>query len=444
MKRRVRDIVLVVVLCLSFFSYGYAEPNVDIVGETAILMDSKTGRILFEKNSHLQMYPASTTKIMTAILAIEHCDLNQIITIDAEIPFSELSDGSKTYLLEGEQLTVEQLLYALLLESANDAAIALAKHVSGSIEEFAQLMNKKAIEVGALNTNFVNPNGLPDEEHVTTAHDLAVIARYAMQNEKFREIVKTVRYTIPPTNIQEERYYKIGNKLLWDTKKALYYNGEYISPKYEYTTGVKTGYTLAAGSCLVSSAKKDREVIAVVLKSDPNNVFLDSIKLLEKGLNEYKNILIISQGEKIGSVKIKNGVQNSIDAIVNDEIIKTVPVHYHMTEFEKEIVLKDRLIAPVNKGDELGKIVIKHNGEVVDEIPVTALETVEVSLVAGLTTQLLKGLGHIKYIIWGCITFVLAYGILVIKIRVTRRKKRRMRRNRYHMDNNYIRRNILK
>ncbi|MCG8482549.1 MAG: D-alanyl-D-alanine carboxypeptidase [Clostridia bacterium] len=443
MKRQVLSIVLVVVFFLSSFGYVYSEPDMDIIAETAIVMDGTTGQILYDKNMYEQMYPASTTKIMTAILAIENCDLDQIITIDAKTPFTE---GSRTYLVEGEQLTVEQLLYTLLLQSANDSAVALAKHISGSVEEFAKLMNNKAVEIGAQDTNFVNPNGLPDENHVTTAYDLAMIARYAMENETFREMVGTSTvYTIPATEQQDERKFMTRNKLMWDQKKSLYYNGEYISPKYEYATGIKTGFTMAAGNCLVSSAKKDgREVIAVVLKSDVNNVFLDSIKLLENGLNNYKNITIVEQGEKAGSITIESGTQSSVDAVVSGSIKKTVPVDWRMADIEKEALLKESLTAPVKKGDDLGKLIIRHNGEVLNEVAVIALNDVEMSRTAAVTTKLTDGFNNFKYIIFGVLIFIAAYGLLVMKINITRRRKRRIRRNKYQLDNDYIRRNILK
>ncbi len=160
------------------------------------------------------MYPASTTKIMTALLILENHDLNEIITIDAETPFTE---GSRIYVLEDEQFTVEQLLYALMLQSANDAAVALAKYHSGTVEAFAEEMNAKAKELGALNTNFTNPNGLPDDNHTTTAFDMAQIARHAMANTTFRDIVGTVRYEIPPTPLQEETRYLKMEQILHGT-----------------------------------------------------------------------------------------------------------------------------------------------------------------------------------------------------------------------------------
>ncbi|MBF6841874.1 D-alanyl-D-alanine carboxypeptidase family protein, partial [Acinetobacter baumannii] len=152
-----------------------------------------TGQILYEKNPHLKLHPASTTKIMTGILAIENGNLNDVVTVDDETPY--VIKGSHIALEPGEKLTLKDLLYALLIESANDSALVIAKHIAGTAEEFAKMMNDKAKELGALNTNFVNPHGLTDENHLTTAYDLSLIARYAMKNETFREIVSNYTYT---------------------------------------------------------------------------------------------------------------------------------------------------------------------------------------------------------------------------------------------------------
>ena len=207
-------IILLLINLMPLVSFAASEPP-DIIGETAIVIDAKTGQVLYNKNMHDQRYPASTTKLITALLAIENLDLSKTVTIDAETPFTE---GSRIYLLEGENVTVEQLLYALMLESANDAAVALGKEIAGTVPAFAEMMNRKAIELGAKNTNFVNPNGLHDDNHLSTAYDLAMIAKEAMKNEKIRELVTTYRYVIPATNKQETRYLYNTNRLLYDEK----------------------------------------------------------------------------------------------------------------------------------------------------------------------------------------------------------------------------------
>lgn len=241
---------------------GTAQDKLGLVGASAILIDADTGEVLYEKNKDEQHYPASTTKMMTAILAIENLDLNKNIPIDADTPFTE---GSRMYLIEGETISGKDVMYGMMLDSANDAAVAFAKKVSGTVEDFAKLMNEKAKEVGAKNTHFVNPNGLHDEKHVTTAYDLAMIARYCMRNETFRHYVGTYHYVIPATNKQQERPMYNTNRMLYDEKTKVTVGGEQRGCKYEGITGIKTGYTSNAQGCLVASAKRgNMELIAVV------------------------------------------------------------------------------------------------------------------------------------------------------------------------------------
>lgn len=228
---------------LSTYSPSYAD-DLNLSGESAILIDVDTLEILYSKNPHQKLYPASTTKIMTGILAIELGNMDDIVTVDQEVV--DLTDGSHIALEPGEELSLEHLINALLIESANDAALAIAKHISGSIDEFVKLMNEKAKAIGALNTNFVNPNGLPHEEHLSTAYDLALMAKYAMENETFREIVKNYTYTIPITNKKsQERNLWSANRLLYSTER-INVNGTQTTIKYEGVNGVKTGYTITA------------------------------------------------------------------------------------------------------------------------------------------------------------------------------------------------------
>ena len=264
--------VVIAIIC-SFYT-TWAEP--DISSPSAILIDSKTGRVLYEKECDVKRYPASTTKIMTGILCIELGSLNDIVTIGTN-PSQIERGSSQIYLIPGEQLTLEQLLYAMMLESANDASIAIAEHISGSVEEFVKLMNKRAKELGANDTNFVNPHGLHDDNHVTTARDLALIAKHAMTLPKFREVVATVNYTIPETNKQPARdYITNSNKLIWKINKTY---------SYDYAIGIKTGYTTKAKNNLVAGAlKDDMELISVVMNENStnssSNMYTNTIELL--------------------------------------------------------------------------------------------------------------------------------------------------------------------
>lgn len=233
-------------------------------------MDASNGEVLYEKQGYTSAYPASTTKIMTAIVALERAeDINEIVTVGDDVE----SRGSKMNLSRREQIPLIDLLYGLMLISGNDAAKAIAEHIAGSVTDFAQLMNAKARELGMNNTNYVNANGLHKEEHVTTAYDMALLASYAMKNETFRKIVAAESYQAKATNKDSDGYYlENSNRLIhtWATDKAAY--------KYRYTTGIKTGDTDQAGRCLVASAKKDGVELVLVLFGDFSNKVPDTYR----------------------------------------------------------------------------------------------------------------------------------------------------------------------
>ena len=238
--------------------------NIDIKSDCVLMIERNSGEILYQKKAYEKMYPASTTKMLTAILVLEKCPLNEIVTVNA----SALNAVPPTYatakLKAGEKFRVEDLLYALLIHSANDAANVLAEHVSGSISNFAELMNKKAKEIGCENSHFTNPSGVHDTELYTTAYDLSLIARYAMNIEKFREIITTTTCTLPSTNIypNADRTFTTSNDLINPDSDKYY---------YEYANGIKTGYTNPAKDCIVASAKKDDKEFIVVILGDGFN-----------------------------------------------------------------------------------------------------------------------------------------------------------------------------
>lgn len=257
---------------------GEASPSPQIISEAAVLMDAKTGQILYEKNMHTQLYPASITKILTILVGLEKGQLQDKVTMSRQAVFSILRGSSHIALTDGEEITLEQALMAAMLPSANDASNGIAEHISGSVEDFAVVMNQRASEAGAINSNFVNPHGLPDEHHVSTAYDMAMITRAALQNDKFREILSTVRYTIPPTNKQPQ------SRELWSEHRMLTTNRFY----YEGVIGGKTGYTAVSQNTLVTAAKRgDRELIAVVMKSPAYGVYTDTIALFDYGFNQF-------------------------------------------------------------------------------------------------------------------------------------------------------------
>lgn len=355
-------LLLLLSLSMIFSPFVNAEEEIpDIASPSALLMDYSSGKILYEKNINEKRYPASLTKIMTAIIVLENCELSDIATVSYDAVMS-LSSGYVTANLQiGEELTVEQLLYVLMVGSSNDAAIVLAEHVSGSVEKFADLMNEKAKELGCTSTNFVNPNGAHDENHYSTAYDLALMARYAMQNETFRTLVSTTSYTLPTTNKydREDRIFRTTNSLLHlDTSDRAdnYY--------YQYATGIKTGFTTPAGNCLIASANKNNlELITVVLgagqtKDGLSQRYLDTLSLFDYGYSTYTLKQIINKGGIIQTLNIKNATRKTkkVEAVVANDVYALMKQADKNSAVLPEINLNDNLKAPLKKGDVIGSV----------------------------------------------------------------------------------------
>lgn len=338
------------------------ENTITTYSPACILMDLNTGKILYSKNANEKMYPASTTKIMTAILTLERCKLTDKVTITHDAVYNVPSGYSIASLFEGEELTVDQLLHVLLIPSANDAAFALADHIGGNVEEFSNMMNKKAEEIGCKNTHFVNPNGIHKEEHYSTAYDLALIGQYAMKNDIFREIVSTTTYTLPTTNKydKEDRIFNTTNELI--RKNSKYY--------YQYATGAKTGYTEVAKSCIVATAKKDnKELIAVILHDEKTETGasareVDCKNLFEYGFNNYELKTIAEAGSIQKSIKISNATRDTktLDLILDKDISSLVTKEYNMSDINTNVILKDDIKAPIAKGEKVGTITFNVDG----------------------------------------------------------------------------------
>lgn len=424
MKKTVSIIVLLL-LILNFNSMTFAKDNSlkpsDITGEAAILIDGNTGETLFEKNIHKQMYPASTTKILTGILAIEMGNFDKIVTVDDKTPYE--IDGTHIALEPGEKVSFKDLLYSTLLRSSNDTAVVLANTISGSVENFSELMNSKAKEIGARNSNFINPNGLHDEKHLSTAYDLAMIAKHAMNNEQFREIVKTYSYTIEPTNIKKEsRYIVNGNKLLYSTNN-INVNNKTVDIKYDGAIGVKTGYTTKAQQCLVSAAERNgRMLISVVLKSNGNNIWVDTHKLLNYGFDNFDSTTLGFKNEFIDNIEVEQGDSNFVTGIIGEDVKVTLPKDFE-NSITKNVVINDKITAPITKGQVLGQVEYK----VDDEIIATAniVSTSDISL-TGVYKAISKTSVFPKVNPW----WLAVIGLIVLW-RFAVSKKRSKRRRRY-------------
>ena len=263
--------------------------------KSAIVMEANTGTILYAKKMDEQHYPASITKILTTLLAIENCPLDEIVTFSADAVFKNEGNSSHISRDLNEQMTMEQCLYGVMLESANECAYAVAEHVGGGYcKNFIQMMNEKAQELGCKNTHFNNPNGLPDPDHVTSCYDMALISRAAIQNSTFRKIVSTPKYQIPPTNKHED-----PTPLNNHHQMISAYKGS--SNLYEYAIGGKTGYTQAAGNTLVTYAEKDGMLlICVVMVSDAKSQYTDTRKLFEYCFSHYKMYQVSENESRLG------------------------------------------------------------------------------------------------------------------------------------------------
>ena len=403
-------------------------PNLGLTAEAAILIDAKTGQILFEKNAHVLLEPASTTKIMTCLLALEHLELDQIIEIDAISPYT---GGSRIFLIEGELITVEQLLMALMLNSANDASVALAIAIAGSVEEFAVMMNDRARELGARNPSYENPSGLHGPNHFATAYDLAVVSRFAMQNPDFRRIVRTVRYTIPETNKQEERNYLFNtNRMLHDFQSRISVRGILTPPYYHGTTGIKTGFTPQAGGTLVASALREgTELIAVVLGSTVDARFADSIILLDFGFENFFTHQAVDASVQIEDVQIRRGEFNHVSVKIKEDKYITLPREASPALVTTQIEIYENIVAPIEIGQVLGRVNVFEGNLLAGYVPIVA--TVEIAQGMFLSRfgieDSITRIIIIVAIILGIIIGFLLLAFIVLKIRYTLRRKAKKR-----------------
>lgn len=347
-----------------FISPSYADSdNLKTYCPSCILIEANTGKILYEKNSNDVRFPASTTKIMTAILTVENCNLDDVATVSHNAVYSIPYDYTHASLKEGEELTIEQLLYALMIPSANDAAIVLAEHISGSVEEFAKLMNKRAEELGCKNTHFVNPNGIHSKDHTSTSYDLALMGKFAMQNSIIRKIVSTTQFTLPATNkySKTDRIFNNSNDLL-NTYSRYYYEG---------TTGVKTGYTGEAGNCIIASAKKnDFEVILVVLGGESTNTglsqrYLDCKTLFDYAFNNYSLKTLNEKNAVLKQITVRGATEETqnLNVLIKDKIEIFAENNIDLSSLEPEITLDENLMAPISANSAIGKITYNYDGQ---------------------------------------------------------------------------------
>lgn len=430
--RKILSLFLLMAMCCT--STVYAGPASNETGnqnavpalraEAALLMDIKTGRVLYSKNENERLYPASTTKIITAILALEKGNLSDVVTATNEAIDPITREDSHMGIIRGEQLTLEQLVNGMLIYSANDAANCIAVHIGGSLSNFVQMMNDKAKELGAVNTHFANPHGFHNDEHYTTASDLAAIARYAMAIPKFREIVATPIYHIPPTNkYTTERVLPTTNHLISKNRSTKYY--------YPAATGIKTGFTSMAGNCLVASAEKDgTEFLTVVLKSPAENgqtySFVDTRALLDYAFTNYKYQKIAFANDVIADSAVyeaKNATRVALT--VTDDVGVLLPVNIDLkTAVTKNITLKENIKAPIAAGDALGTVSYSYQGSEIATAELVAANEVKRDYILMVIHTIIRILTSPFFLIP-----LAALIILLIVLNYKRRQRRKKRRN---------------
>ncbi|MBQ8536541.1 MAG: D-alanyl-D-alanine carboxypeptidase [Clostridia bacterium] len=318
--------------------------------KAAILIERETGTILYEKNSAAPLPMASTTKVMTALMVLEYGHLDEKVTCSANafgVP------GTSIYLEMGETLTLKEMLYGLMLASGNDAAVAIAEHISGSAEAFCQQMTRRAKELGCENTRFATPHGLPHEDHYTTARDLAQIARAAMEYPLFREIVSTQRATIPWQGRSYDRVLQNKNKLL---------------STYQGATGIKTGYTKAAGRCLVFGAEREgMEVIGVVLGCP--DWFNEAARIMDHGFANYEFLTLFNAGESLRTLAVAESETPQVNAVLTEDLFAVLPKEGWP---QIEIDLPDSLSPGIEAGQPLGEVRLTYEGQVIARQSLTA------------------------------------------------------------------------
>ena len=386
-KYRFSTILLLLALAVSLLCVpaAAAEDELDLYCTNAILIDANYNEVLYEKNAYDKAYPASMTKVMTALLTLEALEAGTItestmVTVSDYASRKDFPDESTANLKSGEQMNVKDLLYCLMLPSANDAAKALAEHLGGSVDGFAQMMNDRARALGCKNTNFVNPHGLHNDNHYTTAYDMALMFMAAMEHDLFLKIISTASYTAAPTNISKERFFFNTNGLI----SNLYYSAHV----YDKCIGGKTGSTDQAGRCLVAAAEDgDKRMVSVIMGSGPMEVngntrqgqFDESKRLLEYGFNNFRRVTISRPDEPVDKIAVT--LSRDADEVMvkpQGSLTLTLPNSISEADIQSEITLfSDTVEAPVTEGQVLGSMRLFYEEREFGKLELVAVTSVE-------------------------------------------------------------------
>lgn len=364
------------------------------------------GQTLYERNSQEVLYPASLTKVLTAVVVMEHCNLEDNVTVNKTAINSVEYGYITANLQEGEVFTVEQLLNILMVSSANDAALVLAEHISGSVEDFVILMNETASKIGCTNSNFVNPNGIHHENHYSTAHDLTLIANYSLQFDELKELYKKTYYKLPATDLysRDDRIFTTTNELILSGSTNY----------YRFAKGLKTGFTTPAGHCLIGYASKDGlELITVLLNcSTSDNRYLETRNLLDYGFTKFSYKKFATKGDSIETVIVKGATKDTkkLNLILDNDINITVNNDLDISTIEHKIKINDKIKAPITKDTVLGSVTY-------------TLNSIEYSANLIAENDVKASYLFLKFMIFFIFMFVV---LVVIKLRKSKMKKKRI------------------
>lgn len=366
MKKRILLFITLFITLINIYTLSFANEinstDLAIYSSGAVLMDYQTGKILMQKDMNKKLYPASTTKILTAIIAIENLNLTDSLTASKSAVMAIPSGYSNAGIKAGEVLSVSDLLDMFLIHSANEIGYIFGEQISGSIEKFADLMNQKAIEIGCTNTHFTNPSGIHDINHYSTAYDMALIARYCMNNETFKNIVNKKNCKVSATELYpQERFYKNTNSLLDSSNKRYY---------YEYATGIKTGFTTQAKNCLIASASKDGlNLIAVMLGAEAtenglSGRYTDAKNLFNYGFENYEKKEFLQSNSIVKKLKIKNATKDTkeLNLVAKSSLSTIFNINFDTSSLNPIIEINQNISAPISKDAILGKITYTIDG----------------------------------------------------------------------------------
>lgn len=355
-RKLVTRILMFVIIIITNVAVAAPTPP-SVKAKSAIVIDVTTGKVLYSKDAEEQRYPASTTKMMSLIVALESGNLDDLVTTSKNAASTE---GSSLDLTQGEKLKMLDLLYGIMLISGNDATVAVAEHIAGSVEKFAELMTEKAHKIGATNTHFANSSGLPDPNHFTTAHDLARIAAYGYKNPLFAEIVSTKHRVIPWAGRDYGRDLYNENRMLWLSEGG---------------NGVKTGYTNAAGRCLVSGAKRNGlQLVTVVLDSE--TMWDDSLALLNYGFSQVTPETICVQDDTLKTIRVKNGTTEVLKLVASNDLV--IPISDDDKELYTTVIeTPTKVEAPIQKGQKIGVMRVLYQDTEVATVDLVADEKSE-------------------------------------------------------------------